>query len=165
MIFIGQDNGCTGSIAILGLPDGPRYYSTPVFEYYSYQKAKTRIHRIDVPKLKELYRALVGDSLGHLMIERPMVMPARFAATVSALRSYEASLIAAEEALPNCSIETIDSRVWQKRFLPIGAKGPELKVASMQRGCELFPQFREMIGKRKEADALLIAEHCRKEHS
>ena len=49
-------------------------------------------------------------------IERPMVNPKRFEATVSALRALEATLIVLESL--NIGKEYCDSKGWQKALLP-----------------------------------------------
>lgn len=163
-IFIGIDNGVSGSVAILDQTGAVlAYFRTPVFETLSYQKNASRIHRIATQLLENRLREFVPRGTeGHILVERPMVMPARFAATVSALRAYEATLITAERVLPHFACETIDSRSWQKEMLGEGHKGPQLKVASAQRGGELFPGQKPMIASLKEADALLIAEWGRR---
>lgn len=57
-----------------------------------------------------------------------------------------------------------DSKHWQRILLPKGAKGPELKKASMDIGCRLFPEHEKLIRKHKDADGLLIAEWARREN-
>jgi len=47
-------------------------------------------------------------------------------------------------------------------LLPQGIKGDELKVASKDIGCRLFPEHTELIVKHKDADGILIAEYCRR---
>lgn len=173
MIFIGIDNGVSGAVACLD-GDTTIVDNTPVFETFSYQKQASKIHRIDVKKLYGLLLKMVHnrprecgapEEQVHVTIERPMVMPARFAATVSALRAYEATLVCLDLFLPTASVQTVDSRGWQKMFLPEGLKGPELKKASLQRGIERWPGHADWIRKQKDADALFLALYGKKEHS
>ena len=39
----------------------------------------------------------------------------------------------------------IDSKEWQKELLPSGCKGEELKTASRDIGCRLFPKYKDLI--------------------
>ncbi len=90
-----------------------------------------------------------------------MVNPMRFMATTSALRSLESTLTVIEYLkLP---LSYIDSKEWQKLLLPQGIKGSdELKKASLDIGCRLFPQHSDLIKRHKDADGLLMAEYCRR---
>lgn len=164
-IYIGIDNGVTGTIAWMGEGVAADMIETPVKSEQSYTKEKKNITRIDYPevvtRLKEITRFLDSPAEALAVIERPMINPMRFQASVSAARSLEATLIAIESlGLPRMYV---DSRQWQKALLPHGCKGPELKRASADIGCRLFPDREAIIGKHKDADALLIAEWARRE--
>ena len=155
MIYIGIDNGVTGSIGIVGEEEYEGFYHTPVKNELSYTKAKKFIDRIDWYDLKEL--------LGHLHVkmialERPMVNPARFTASLSAVRALEATLVVIEEL--KYPYRYIDSKEWQKEMLPRGLKENELKKASLDIGRRLFPQYADQF--KKDADGLLIAEYLRR---
>lgn len=164
--IIGIDNGVSGGIAILAPDLPPRVFSTPVKEVFGYQKVAKKFKRLDHAAFEMLMARETRDNEELvILIERPMVMPARFDATVSALRCYEATLVVLETFLEphrGASVETIDSRQWQKIMLPTGIKGPELKKASRQRGLELFPSCADWINTQKDADPLLIAEWGRR---
>ena len=96
-----------------------------------------------------------------VFLERPMVNPGRFQATASALRAMEATLIVLE--MFKLPLQYVDSKQWQKALLPSGIKGPaELKKASMDIGCRMFPHLSEIIKKQGDADGLLIAEWARR---
>ena len=158
-IYIGIDNGVSGSVGIL---DGPDYHfwKVPTISQQNYTKKKGNITRINHPKLKKWLRLWKGNNV-FMMIERPMVNPTRFKATTSALRSLESVLIAVEAL--KFRIEYIDSKEWQKELLPKGVKGsPELKKASHDIGLRLFPKEATTIKKQKDADGILIAEYCRR---
>lgn len=164
-IYIGIDNGVTGTIAWMGEGVAADMIETPVKSEQSYTKTKKNITRIDYPevvkRLKEIARFLDSPAEALAVIERPMINPMRFQASVSAARSLEATLIAIESlGIPRMYV---DSRQWQKALLPHGCKGPELKHASADIGCRLFPDREKIIGKHKDADALLIAEWARRE--
>jgi hypothetical protein len=76
---------------------------------------------------------------------------------MSAMRTLEAQVLILESL--KIPLMYVDSKDWQKDLLPRGTKGtPELKKASMDIGCRLFPQHDELIRKHKDADGLLIAE-------
>lgn len=165
-IYIGIDNGVTGTIAWMGEGVTTDMIETPVKSEQSYTKEKKNITRINYPevvkRLKEIISPLDNPQAEALVvIERPMINPMRFQASVSAARSLEATLVAIESlGLPRVYV---DSRQWQKALLPRGCKGPELKSASADIGCRLFPDREAIIGKHKDADALLIAEWARRE--
>ena len=164
-IYIGIDNGVTGTLAWMGEGVAADMIETPVKSEQSYTKEKKNITRIDysevVKRLKEITRLLDSPAEALAVIERPMINPMRFQASVSAARSLEATLIAIESlGIPRMYV---DSRQWQKALLPHGCKGPELKHASADIGCRLFPDREKIIGKHKDADALLIAEWARRE--
>ncbi len=162
-IYIGIDNGVTGTIGWVGDDIAPGFIETPVFSEQSYTKEKKNISRIDHIALRgQLQRIISVSDPNDLMvvIERPMVNPMRFAASCSALRALEATLIVIEDLkLPHIYI---DSRQWQKALLPHGCKGAELKDASADIGVRLFPTLSGIITKHKDADALLIAEWARR---
>lgn len=163
-IYIGVDNGTSGSIACVG-DCVTQYIETPIFKEQSYTKAKKIISRIDHTTLKQWFIDLLGSGIpaGELVavLERPCINPARFATSVSAARALEATLCVVEDlGIPHMYV---DSRDWQPKMLPKGVKGaPELKKASMDIGLRLFPDQREAIEKHKDADALLIAEWARR---
>lgn len=163
-IYIGVDNGTTGSLACIG-DCTTQYIETPIFKEQSYTKAKKIISRIDHLVLKQWLSSLmgVGTTANDMMLvlERPLINPGRFVATISAVRALEATLCVVEDlGIPHMYA---DSRDWQKVMLPKGVKGaPELKQASMDIGLRLFPDQEKVIKKHKDADALLIAEWARR---
>ena len=166
-IYIGIDNGVTGTIGWVGENLCPGIEETPVKKEQSYTKAKKKINRIDYPRLLKLLKDIqsAADEATEclVVIERPMINPMRFQASVSAARSLESTLIAVEQlGFPRIYV---DSRQWQKMLLPKGCEGKELKKASMDIGCRLYPggPREQIIRKHKDADALLIAEWARRE--
>ena len=161
-IYIGIDNGASGSVGIIE-PTGSQFLLTPIKSEMSFQKSKSsKINRIDFQKLYDLLKE--EKELGYticIRIERPMINPTRFQASISAARSLEATLIIFE--LLELSYEYCDSKQWQKVLLPAGLKGSEeQKKASMDIGIRLFPEHKELISKHKDADGLLIAEWARR---
>ena len=165
-IYIGIDNGVTGTIGWVGENLCPGIEKTPVKEEQSYTKAKKKINRVDYPRLLELLKDIQGAAESTeclVVIERPMINPMRFQESVSAARSLESTLIAVEQlGFPRIYV---DSRQWQKKLSPQGCKGKELKKASMDIGCRLYPGgfTEQIIREHKDADALLIAEWARRE--
>jgi len=158
--YIGVDNGCSGSIAIIK-PTGEVFFcATPVKKEQSYTKTKQSISRISFPKLVALFKEQIPEaSMVRVVMERPMINSQRFKSTVSASRSLEATLIVIEDYF-NFPFSYIDSRIWQKALLPSGIEGDELKTASLQIGNRLFPQFKDH--KHKDRDSLLMAEYARR---
>lgn len=159
-VYIGIDNGSSGSVAVLGLPTGAQFMQVPTIEVQDYTKAKQRTKRLDHAKLlaylKEIAAAAGGADRLHAVMERPLVNPTMFKTTKSAVRVLEAWLILLEQV--GISYRFADSREWQKVVLPQGTTGKdELKQASRDIGTRLYPQFSEVIRKQKDADGLLIA--------
>lgn len=159
--YIGIDNGVSGTIGVITKNES-LFIQTPVKLEQSYTKTKQNINRIDYEKLYSLlYNIYTKRSNSLIIIERPMVNPKRFKATTSALRSLEATLIAVESLSFPYIYE--DSKKWQKELLPSGIKGSDkLKKASMDIGCRLFPQHKDIIMKHGDADGILIAEWARR---
>lgn len=158
MISIGIDNGVTGTTGII-TPSTTVFFKNPTKSEQNYTKKKGNISRINTPAFYVLLRPFKGLNV-HVMMERPMVNPTRFAATASALRALEATLNIVERL--GFAYSYVDSKEWQKVLLPIGAKGDQLKVDSKNIGCRLFPQHTALIQKHKDADGILIAEYCRR---
>lgn len=155
--YIGVDNGVTGTIGVIN--ESSYLYQTPIKKEQSYTKKKAIISRIDVVKLGILLNGFSQNSF--LLLERPFVNPGMFKSTLSAIRALEATLNVVE--MLNIPYAYIDSKEWQKALLPQGVKGSvELKKASMDVGCRLFPEYREQIEKHGDADGLLIAEYCKR---
>ena len=151
--FIGIDNGVTGAITILSESGTVlKHIKTPVKKCLNYTKKKAFMNRIDFPKLKT---ELTANWDFFCMIERPMVNPMRWVASVSALRCLEATEIILEEL--QIPYQFIDSKEWQKALLPSGLKGDQLKKAANDVAKRLFPK-QDIVN----ADSLLIAEYCRR---
>ena len=160
--YVGIDNGVSGSIAVLS-PDGYIFFqAVPTKNELNYTKDKKRITRIDFTALITLLKTNIPP--GHpaiILIERPMVNPKRFFATVSALRALESVLNAVDDVL-HYPFQYIDSRLWQKELLP-GVKGTdELKAASFDIGNRLFPKYRDY--NHNDRDSLLMAEYARRKN-
>lgn len=150
--YIGIDNGVSGSIGILG-PQLIAFHRTPVHKERSYTKDEKNISRVDVAELRKLVQGYPEDTL--VLVERPMVNPRRFAATLSAVRALEATLIVLEES--NYFIRYVDSKEWQSVMLPKIVGSDELKAASLKLGNEMFPGQKF----KSDADSLLMAHWAR----
>lgn len=160
-IYIGADNGITASWGITGDIE-PMFFKVPVFKQLSFQKTKaTNISRIDTKKLIEILTPLKEKYDVKAFLERPMINPTRWNASISAVRALEATLIVLE--LLDIPIDYLDSKKWQQSLLPKGIKGSaELKKASKDIAIRLFPQHKELISKHKDGDGLLISEYARR---
>ena len=156
--YIGIDNGVTGSIAIIS-GEEKLLYPIPTKTEQDYTKKKQNITRLDVSELQWTL-ALYSNGKILCVLERPMINPGRFRATLSAIRCLEAEL-AILEAL-HLPYMYCDSKSWQKEFLPPGCRKEELKTKSADIGKRLFPELSEEIDKQKDADALLMAEWARR---
>lgn len=162
-IYIGIDNGVSGTIGII-TSTGSRFFKTPVFKQMSYQKTKkTNINRVDFMALSKIFARITGSGAScFALIERPMINSARFAASMSAARCLEATLIILE--LYEVPYQYVDSKLWQKEFFPAAKGSVALKEASYNIGCRLFPGHQTTIGKHKDADGILIAEYARRKN-
>ena len=157
-IYVGIDNGISGTIGIVGNSIEPKIFHTPIKKEQDYTKYKKIISRLDYSKFMELFSGYNKNDITILM-ERPLVNPTRFAATASALRCHEAELIMIE--IMGIKHMFIDSKEWQHALLPKGIKGAdEQKKASLSIGSRLFPQLSDF--KHNDRDGLLIAEYARR---
>lgn len=155
--YIGIDNGVSGSIGVVPFQGTHALMiHTPTKNVYNYTKKAQKICRVDTDALHEF---LYEISNPFALIERPMVNPARFKATQSALRSLEATLVTLEWL--EIPYQFVDSKEWQTKMLPQGIKGSvNLKKASLSIGKRLFPQFANLY--KTDADGILIAEWARR---
>ena len=157
---IGIDNGVSGSISILGRAGNYADHTvTPVKKEQSYTKTKQEITRINFGALREyldnpIYRPHCNNIA---VLERPMINPMRFKASISAARSLEATIIVLEEL--GIPYRYIDSREWQKVMLPDGCAKEELKKVAVDIARRLFPSIKVTLAS---ADSLLIAEYARR---
>lgn len=161
MIFVGCDNGVSGSVGIVSDTGFIAYsFPTPVRKELNYTKKKGWIHRVDYARLRSMLSEAIG-SFGdgqdvRVFMERPMVNPMRFAASVSALRAFEATVLVFESL--GLSYEYIDSKEWQAEMLPRKVGKDELKKASLSVGKRLFPKLTFTA----DADGILIAEYAKR---
>ena len=160
--IIGFDNGVTGTIGIIDGMNGTTFMELPVIKQQDYTKRKKNITRVNCPELIHVLNHQVkfpSDTM--CLVERPMINPTRFTASVSAIRALE-SVLTILEAL-KLPYQYIDSKEWQRALLPKGVRGNELKTSSHDIGIRLFPQFKGLIDKHKDADGILIAEYGRRQ--
>lgn len=157
--FIGIDNGTTGTIAIISYsPEGLKlnYFKVPTVVQQNYTKKKANVTRVNARVLLDIFsKSIPAGSTVNVMIERPMVNPTRFQATMSAIRALEA-VQTIVEAL-GYPYEFVDSKEWQKTLLPPDAKGDALKTASLRIAERRYPG--RLITGHPDADGLLIAHY------
>lgn len=158
--YIGIDNGVTGTITIIN-KNTVVHFKTPIKRELSYTKKKQYISRIDYIQLGIIMARNIKQDNVFCLVERPMINPMRWKASMSAIRALEAILIYLEEQ--SIPYQYIDSKEWQNFFLPknlINKKKKntsELKKAAIDISRRLFPSV-----KTKDADSLLIAEYARR---
>lgn len=155
--FIGIDNGVSGSVAVVDRGGALLLYEpTPLVNKLNYTKTKSFVNLVDTVKLEAMLRPYIT---GSLIIERPMINPGRWGATVSAIRCHTLQ----EDLFDRIQIRYrfVDSKEWQKQMLPEGLKGSaELKKASLHVGRRRFPTAKF----KKDADAALMAEYARQKN-
>lgn len=149
MIFVGIDNGVTGSIGVI--KDNEYFlYKTPVRKCIDFNKKREKqVSRLDVNKFRELLNFNTFDVI--IALERPLINPRNFYATLTAVRCFEAMLIVIEEY--NYKYVVIDSKLWQRKYLGKDVRGADLKVVSKEKGLILFGDK----GNFKDYDGLFIA--------
>ena len=160
MKYIGIDNGVSGSIGIVDdLGRMHLYTPTPTIKCLNYTKTKAWITRINHESLTDLLSLFIEGTASEAKcaIERPMVNPGRFKATVSALRALESTQLALEAL--KIPYEFLDSKEWQKALLPHGLEKEELKIASNEVCKRKFPDV--TLKHPGDGDGLLIAEYLR----
>lgn len=155
-MYIGIDNGVTGSICIIDSNNDVEWFKTPVIKHLNYTKKKQWLNRIDHAKLYHLLSS--NEICTKVLLERPMINPTRLKASVSAMRALEATLIVIE--LLGLPYEYLDSKEWQKAMLPAGLQKEELKAASKDVAQRLFPSLK-FTG---DGDAILLAEYARRKY-
>lgn len=161
-IYLGFDNGVTGTLGII-TPEKADFLQMPIKKEQNYTKAKDNISRIDVPKLMSIIDPLDNGVSMFALLERPMVNPKRWKASVSAIRALESTITFLEAY--GIGFSYCDSKEWQRELLPKGVKTtPELKKASRDIGIRMFPQFKDLIEKVGDADGILIAEYARRKY-
>jgi hypothetical protein len=158
MTLFGIDNGTSGTIGVW--QDGSiYYYKTPVFKEKNFQKTvDINVTRIDTAKLEELLKKHITDEV-HIGLERPRINPNSFNASLSAVRSLEATLIVIERLNLRQNLEFIDSKQWQKKYIPLLDGAKDLKQASWIKGAKMFPQFTDF--KHPDRDGLFIMQHLK----
>lgn len=157
-IYIGIDNGTTGTIGVTGDNICPQILHTPVKKEQDYTKAKKNVSRLDVNAFIEILSKYNHNDIV-VVCERPMINPTRWTASMTAIRCWEAQLVCLE--VLGISHQFIDSKEWQREMLPKGIKGaPELKKASKDIAHRIFPQLADF--KHSDFDGLLIAEYARR---
>jgi len=166
-VFIGIDNGPSGSIGILeynerGMRTNVYFCETPTYMVQDYTKAKKRISQLDIRKVRTLFKKYRDGWKVHIAMERPLVNPTRFTATVVGCRVHQSYLdILTWLKLPYPVFT--DSKAWQKMFLPKGTVGTDLKVRSKEFGIRAYPEFTDVFRKHKDADGIFIAEWLKKQ--
>lgn len=159
-VYIGIDNGTTGTIGIVGDDIEPKIYHTPIKKEQDYTKAKKNISRIDVGSFIQIINQYNHNDI-RVICERPMVNPTRWTASMTAIRCWEAQLVVLE--VLGLSHQFVDSKEWQRMLLPKGIQGAnELKKASKDIGNRLFPMLSNF--KHTDFDGILIAEYARRKN-
>lgn len=159
--YLSFDNGVSGSLTVMDGEGKAKFVQIPVKKELDYTKAKKYLNRIDHKKLYAFILNEIGaaDKSDRILalIERPMVNPRRWQASVSAIRADES----VKCLLENLEIPYmyLDSKEWQKEMLPSGLEKEELKTASLSVGTRLFPHIQS---KHKDRDSLLMAEYARR---
>lgn len=163
-VFIGIDNGPSGSIGIQeyssqGMRTKVLFLKTPTYMMQDYQKKAKRISQLDLPVVRKLLRKYKEGWDVHIAMERPLVNSMFFNSSIVAVRVHQSWL----DVLKNFGFpapQSLDSREWQKPFLPKGTKGKALKKASRELANKKFPKACPQV-KHPDCDGMLICEWVR----
>ena len=167
MIYLGIDNGVTGSIAAVDKDGVPLMFEKmPIKNVQNYQKTEVKfINRIDVVSTIDLIIGCMKNNNEEnvaAVIERPMVNPKMFNSTMSGIRAWEAIMVVFDLMIPKkISYSIVDSKNWQRYYFGKSFIGADQKRVSMERGIAKFPSFEDSIRKHKDADSLFMADFCR----
>ena len=121
-IYVGCDNGVSGTIGFVGDGIEPKIFHTPIKKEQDYTKSKKIISRLDYSKFMQLFDGYDKNDI-IILQERPLINSTRFNATISAARCHEAELIMVE--LMGLKHMFRDSKEWQSILLPKGIKGSD----------------------------------------
>lgn len=136
-------------------------FKTPTIFTDAISKKRTKTKRIDSLFLESLLISNANPIDSVVLLERPMINPRMFWASISAAKSIEVTQTILEMLgyKINSNYFIIDSRDWQSELLP-GIKGSDnLKSESWKLGNELFPKHNI---KHTDMDGILIAEWFRR---
>lgn len=156
-VWIGIDNGISGTVGIIKDNGQYNFCNIPVFLKTDYQKKSNHyITRLDYVRFKNLLDENIdyGDEV-KVLIEYPLVNPKLFKSTISAVRCLESLEIVLEEY--GLDYDFIQAREWQKY---LGIKG-DTKIQSANKGIELFSKCKVKIEQHGDADGLLIAQYLK----
>ena len=175
-LIIGIDNGSTGTICSWVIKNNKiNFLLTPSKRELNYQKQIKYIDRIDhqfminwikdqIKYAQKLYKSEIKVIL---ILQRPMVNPQRFDASLNAVRAFEAILIIIEQL--NLKYIVIDSKEWQHYFFGKDTALLNLKLESKKYGIKTINQFKkenknyaqylDIIESHGDADALLITKY------
>lgn len=154
--YIGIDNGVTGTMALVdegGSVTG--WQRTPTKSELDYHSSTVRwIRRIDTVRMESTLRSwLPNPDFALAVMEQPAVDRIHFTTSISAARSFEATLIVLESI--GVPYIVVSSKKWQRTMLPKGVKGrADLKAAANEVARKLAPSFTES---HKDGDALVMA--------
>ena len=166
MAIIGIDNGTSGTIGFI-CGSGYEFYETPVKKTIDFTSSKTKnIHRLDIEEFSNLLKSFVEKAKKEeesliCYMERPLINPALFQASLIAVRCFEAQITILEDL--KISYTVFDSKAWQRKLLPKTnfkdkkLQRKALKENSKQVAIRLFPKCKDLIERHKDGDGLLIA--------
>ena len=127
-VYIGIDNGVTGTIGVVGDDIQPQIFHTPVKKEQDFTKAKNLVSRLDYEGFMAIFNQFNKNDI-HVVCERPMINPTRWKASMSAIRCWEAQLIILEVlGVPH---QFIASKEWQRELLLASGCFHNLRTSSM----------------------------------
>lgn len=163
-VYIGIDNGVTGSIGIISSDGDAIQLKTPITASMNYSKTvKRMVNKIDYKRLTSMLSAVIKDAdIVKCRLERPFINPKFFHQSLSASRSDEITGLILNQL--GIGFDYIDSTKWQRSLFPPHVAGrKELKIASNVIGKQLYPLAN--VDNHEDYDGLLIAEYLRKQNN
>jgi len=166
MIYIGMDNGSTGTVGIVNTDRTIcDFFNTPIIKELSYNTtSKKFVSELDIEVFSNRVKGLIGDSKEPIfaILERPFSNgQAMYRNSVKLAYGFFV-LQKQSMKLMGIGYEVMDSKKWQKKILPPGTTSSgDLKRASKDIGIRLYPQFKTIMTRQGDADGMLIAEYAR----
>ena len=87
-VYIGIDNGTSGTIAVIGDGITPVFVHTPIKKEQNYTKAKKIVSRLDCTAFLDIVKQK-EDAEVTVLLERPLVNPTTTACQSHTVRGYD----------------------------------------------------------------------------
>lgn len=157
-MYIGIDNGVTGTIGFVTQRGVGHWMLTPTLQTFSFTKKIKRLRRIDGIAMSDaLKEASLIEPIDFVIMEQPFINQKFFHVSLSAIRAFEATLIVIE--LLKVPYRVIPAKEWQKALFPKGYEDKDTKNLALAYCKRCLPTVE--FKKADLADGLCIALYAR----